>query len=334
MGSNREQASTKAFGQLSRLHFIDQELYWGGEITRRRIAETFGVSHDSAKADLRRYRLDLAPDLTPDDQDNVYRVPIDYEPRLGRSPDPEGYLTALTARQAVDIPVDVVPHIDRRPIDPIVLQSVIRCIKASQELLVYYRSARWKEAKPLWVYPHALTHDGFRWATRCYVHRNDEQGYWGDMVLDRIEEVTVETRPAPAELIGKDDAWNDIVEIEIVPNPGLDAHERGLIEEQYGMTNGRKIVPVRQCQLVYFLKRYQLEEPITLKAPHQAPIVLRDREMANDLVPLAMQVPLSDHPTGAATHMRALRERIPDQTEQEILEEALRTLLAQRLALT
>ncbi len=329
MRSNREQISAKAFGQLSRLQFIDQELYWSGEITRRRIAETLGVSHDTAKADLKRYRLDLAPDLTPDEQDNIYRVPLDYEPRLGRALDPEGYLTGLSARQPSDIPVDVVPDIDRKPIDPIVLQSILRCIKGSQELLVYYRSARWREAKPLWIYPHALTHDGFRWATRCYVHRNDEQGYWGDMVLDRIEEVTVDTRPAPAELIGKDDAWNDIVEIEIVPNPGLDAHERGLIEEQYGMTNGRKIVPVRQCQLVYFLKRYQLEEPITLKAPHQAPIVLRDRGMANGLVPVAMRVPLSDHEAEAPRLMRALTVRFPQLSAQQILEKGLTALLSE-----
>ncbi|MEN3974283.1 hypothetical protein [Emcibacter sp. SYSU 3D8] len=329
MRSNREQVSAKRFGQVSRLQFIDQELYWSGEITRRRIAETFGVSHDTAKADLRRYRLDLAPDLTPDDQDNVYRVPLDYEPRLGKSPDPEGYLGALTARQSVEIPVDVVPDIDRRPIDPTVLQSVIRCIKASQELLVYYRSARSREARPVWIYPHALTHDGFRWAARCYVHRDEEHGYWGDIVLDRIEDVTIDTRPASKELMGKDESWNAIVEIEIIPNPGLDAHECGLIEEQYGMIGGRKIVRVRQCQLVYFLKRYQLEEPITLKAPHQAPIVLRDRDMANELVPVAMQVPLSDHPGGTASYMRALRKRLPDLTEQEILEEALRIFLDQ-----
>lgn len=328
MRSNREQVAAKAFGQLSRLQFIDEELYWRGEITRRRIAETFNVSLDTAKADLRRYRLELAPDMTPDDQDNVYRVTLDFEPRLLKQLDPHAYLTALIEREADEIRVDVVPDIDRRPIDPTVLQSVMRCTREAQEVLVYYRSARSREAKPFWIYPHALTHDGFRWAARCYMHRNEEQGYWGDMVLDRIEEVSAETRPAPAELIGKDEAWNAIVEIEIVPNPGLDEHERGLIEEQYGMTHGRKIVPVRQCQLVYFLKRYQLEEPITLKAPHQAPIVLRNREMANELVPVAMQVPLCDHDAEAPRLMQALTAQFPQLSAQQILEKGLAALLA------
>ena len=43
---------------------------------------------------------------------------------------------------------------------------------------------------------------------------------------------------------------------------------------------------VRQCMLAYFLKRYQLEEPATLKAPHQAPLHLRNREMAKELMRL------------------------------------------------
>ena len=41
--------------------------------------------------------------------------------------------------------------------------------------------------------------------------------------------------------------------------PDLDAAGRALIEEQYGMKGGSKIVRVRQCMLAYFLKRYHLE---------------------------------------------------------------------------
>jgi hypothetical protein len=286
----------------------------------------FDVSPETAKADLREYRRNFAPELVPDDQDNVYRVPIDFQPRIPLLPDPESYLEALQSRRDQEIPIDVVPDINRRRIEPVILQSVIRAIKSSEEILVYYRSARAHEAKPHWIYPHALTHDGFRWAARCYVYRGDKDGYWGEIVLDRIEEVAAETRPAPIENIGKDEGWRSIVEIEIVPNPGLDEHEKSLIEAQYGMTGGRKSIGVRQCQLVYFLKRYQLEEPVTLKAPHQAPIALRDRAMAKDQIPPAMHIPLADSATAAPFLMVALRQKLPDLTEQEILERALTAL--------
>ena len=84
------------------------------------------------------------------------------------------------------------------------------------------------------------------------------------------------------------------VELELVPNPDLDAARRALIEEQYGMKEGSKIVRVRQCMLTFFLKRYHLEEPTTLKAPHQAPLRLRNRRMATELLPIGMRVRLGE----------------------------------------
>jgi hypothetical protein len=126
------------------------------------------------------------------------------------------------------------------------------------------------------IFPHALLHDGFRWSVRCYI-KPETGGHWGELVLDRIEEVFAESWPAEAALIAGDAEWQGIVELELVPNPDLDASGRALIEEQYGMKGGSKIVRVRQCMLAYFLKRYHLEEPTTLKAPHQAPLRLRNR---------------------------------------------------------
>ena len=80
-----------------RLTFIDEELFWTGEITRRLIEETFGVSEETAKADLRDYRRGYAPDLKPDPRDNIYHVPIDFMPRLS-NPDPESYLDRVARR--------------------------------------------------------------------------------------------------------------------------------------------------------------------------------------------------------------------------------------------
>lgn len=114
------------------------------------------------------------------------------------------------------------------------------------------------------------------------------------MVLDRIEEVMAECWPAEPALIGADTEWNTIVDLELVPNPALDAGATAGIAEQYGMENGSNVVSVRQCMLAYFLKRYQLEEPTTLKAPHQMPLQLRNRAMAVELMPLGMRVPLTD----------------------------------------
>jgi len=147
------------------------------------------------------------------------------------------------------------------------------------------------------------------------------------LVLDRIEEVFADSWPAEAALIGGDAEWQGIVELELVPNPDLDAAGRALIEEQYGMQGGSKIVRVRQCMLAYFLKRYHLEEPTTLKAPHQAPLRLRNRRMATELLPTGMQVPLEETDAAAPKLMRQLKHLFPELSEQSILERALGRLL-------
>jgi hypothetical protein len=93
------------------------------------------------------------------------------------------------------------------------------------------------------------------------------------------------------------------------------------------MVDGRKTVAVRQCLLVYFLKRYLLEEPATFKAPHQAPLVLADREATIAAVLPAMRVPREDSDARAPSLLRALRTRLPGMSDQAILERALETLL-------
>lgn len=324
MRAKREPATARDHQRAERLKFIDEELFWTGEIRRRSIETVFGISEETAKADLRAYRHGYAPDLRRDRRDNVYRVPIDFTPRVGR-PDAEAYLARLVARAVPSVPIAVVPDVGRRTIDRTVLQSVIRAVREQREIEIYYRSPRAAAATLYRVAPLALLHDGFRWSVRCYIRR-ETGGHWGEMVLDRIEEVAAETWPAtvPGDT---DEDWHSLVELELLPNPELDAAGRSSIEEQYGMDNGGKIVAVRRCMLAYFLKRYQLEEPTTLKTPLQAPLVLRDRAMAIELMPPGMCVPLDGAETAAPRLMQNLRRRLPELTEQQIFVRALERLL-------
>lgn len=314
--------------KAERLNFIDEELFWAGEVTRRSIEENFGVSEETAKADLRDYRRGYAPDLKPDPRDNIYRVSLDYEFRIS-APDPEIYLDRLARRGDGAVPISIVPDVDRRPIDRIVLQTVIRAIRETCEIELLYQSPRSEAARRYRIFPHALMHDGFRWSVRCYIRPETGAGHWGELVLDRIDEVFLQSWAAEPALIGGDAEWQAIVEIELVPNPDLDEAARLLIEQQYGMKEGIKVVRVRQCMLTYFLKRYLLDEPITLKAPHQAPLRLRNRRMATELLPPGMRVPLQQTEASAPGQMRRLRELFPEAGEQAILERALACLLAE-----
>jgi hypothetical protein len=80
-------------------------------------------------------------------------------------------------------------------------------------------------------------------------------------------------------------------------------------------------------QTKFAVDQYHLEEPITLKAPHQAPLRLRNRRMATELLPAGMRVPLEETDAPAPKLMRQLKDLFPELSEQSILERALERLL-------
>ena len=320
--------TTHRVEQSARLAAIDHELFWHGQVTRGWITDRFGVSVETAKADLKLYRQHYPKGLSRSVSTGALTAANDFEPVIARDPDPDSYLATLPAHDAV--PVALVPEIERRAVDQGVLRAVIRAIMARREIAVTYHTPRRAEATRIWILPHAFAHDGFRWAVRCWWDWPGGKGYWGEMVLDRLEAVTDERAADPVRL-GRDDQWNTVVEVELAANPGLDPRLRGEIEQQYSMTDGRVVVPVRQCLLVYFLKRHQIEEPVGLRAPHQAPLVLRNRDAVVALLPEGMRVPLANSDARAPRLMRELRARLPGLDEQAILERAL-DLLATSLA--
>ena len=68
-------------------------------------------------------------------------------------------------------------------------------------------------------------------------------------------------------------------------------HHQTAIRGQHQMAGNELNIALRKSQLVHFLKRYQLEEPITQKAPHQAPLVIVNRDEVTAALPPRMRVP-------------------------------------------
>jgi hypothetical protein len=150
------------------------------------------------------------------------------------------------------------------------------------------------------------------------------------VVLDRIEDDKGDRRPADPIKLGADRDWTERIIIRLGPHPGLSEVQAAAIRDQYGIKGEALSISVRRCQVVYFLKRYQLEEPITLKAPHQAPLVLLNRTEVVGAIPPGMRVPLEPEATvGSGKLMSHLLQALPDLSAAEILERALASLLAE-----
>ncbi|MCI0627638.1 MAG: hypothetical protein L0387_39310 [Acidobacteria bacterium] len=316
--------TSQSWARQKRLEFIDFHVFWEGEVTKPRIKRYFDASENTIRKDFIIYIDDLKGRMHLDEQRKRYVASPGFEPLI-IEPDANDYLYFLAkGANALDL---VLNHADRvegdemfyfpplivrqRIIDPYCLRTLLDVIRSNlsayefntrrakspsverqpcTELCITYESPNQPRPEMFWITPHALIHDGFRWSTRA--HRYDYDRF-GELVLDRIVG-TGETRPSQAHGREEDDAWHREFSVLIGPNPKLDAPAREHIEVQYGMRGGEIAVPVKECAIVYFLKRYQIEEESLKKAPHQEPIVVLNRPEVTQRIPPRMQIPPED----------------------------------------
>src|SRR5690606_3936822 len=150
-----------------------------------------------------------------------------------------------------------------------VLRGVIRAIRDGQDIAIVYQSMSRIEPGRRWIGPRALVHDGRRWHTRVW---SPDRNEYRDFVLARIlaieEDRLAEPRPAV------DSAWEEIVEVVLVPHPGLTAAQKRAVARDFGMVRLRAIVRIRRALLHYFLRQYGLRrEGAKLKAEENQVIV-------------------------------------------------------------
>lgn len=291
-----------------RLEFIEFRLFWEGRLNRENIEEYFDISKSQATKDIDDYKeytkrksVDIGKIAENTRYDKSKKCYVRVDPFVPRfiTIDPQQYLMNLAASETREqvvcdfgsdselIDIYAPPLLDRRPIISEVLRSLVQAIRHGNDLEACYESPNTPGRIYVRVTPRAFGHDGFRW--HCRAFRHDKKRF-RDLVLDRIFEVTKTTKTDETE-IPVDRAWEDTFVIVLQPNPGLDEHGKRHIEQQYGMLDGELRVAIRKCFVVYFLKRYQLEEEITNKRPHQQPIVIKNRDAVTAIIPPHMRIP-------------------------------------------
>lgn len=250
------------WGPERRLEFIDFRLQWDGRFNRSDLMEHFGISVPQASADIAAY-TELAPgNLLYDRSARVYVAAPAFEPSFPTT-SAEHYLNDLLALNAKVLPpegsfVGWAPSVamaasPARSVPPAILVSVVRAIRGRRAVQLLYQSM--SRPEPSWrqVSPHALGHDGFRWHVRAFCHT---RGAFRDFVFARALEVR-EAGPTTAR--PEDDiAWHTPVKLVLVPNPGLSASKRKVVELDYAMTDGQIVLETRQAMLYYVLQRLGL----------------------------------------------------------------------------
>ena len=265
-----------------RYEFIEFRLYWQGNINRRDLMETFGISIQQASIDLARYIEGRKSNLTYDKRLRTYLRGKNFKPRYFK-PDAAEYFAQL---QAVELglvaedqswisffPGFAATPIPARGVDPKILREVLSAIREKNALQVTYQSMSRPEPSARWIEPHALAFDGFRWHVRAFC-QND--CVFKDFLLSRIVEVG--DAGSATSVSSSDDTWHTEVVLEIGPHPELSDTQRQAIQMDYGMENGRAQIAVRRALLFYALKRLGLDTGPTVRPPNEQQIVLTNAD--------------------------------------------------------
>jgi predicted DNA-binding transcriptional regulator YafY len=242
-----------------RLAAIEVALLWKGQVNRKDLKELFGIGEIQAAKDFSMYH-----ELFPNNMvyDRVVRsyIPSDrFNPHLLKGT-PEEFLRLLrsvskTKPDASIILLSTLPSVEivsaaERSCENKTLQILNRAICNRLKVVVQYQSMSTESEAGLILSPHALVYNGFRWHIRAYSEKHEE---YRDFLLARICSISQSTDQAEHDA-SSDILWNKMVDIIILPHPGLKPSQKRVIEDDYGMVKGVYKHTTRGALAGYFLQ--------------------------------------------------------------------------------
>jgi hypothetical protein len=276
----REEDSPLRWSVERRLAFIEERLYWLGEVNRLDLVRRFGVSMSQASADIARY-LALSPRVAYDKRAKRYVAEESFSCVLA-APDAkrllgEFRLVDVGALAAADTMLGFVPPfsaaaLPERAVDPSVLRLVLKAMRERRALDVLYQSMSRPAPVRRAIAPHALAYDGFRWHARAF---DGERRAFRDFVLGRLSKPKL-AGPSEADPAG-DAHWHSFVTLKIAPHPKLMPAQGRAIALDYGIRGAFATLSVRRALLFYALKRLGLDTPADARKPEEQHIVLVNR---------------------------------------------------------
>lgn len=270
-----------------RFNFLEQRIYWDGQLNRSDLVDRFAISIPQASADIARY-TEYAPGNIIYDKSLKAYLPTDAFVPQFMQPDARKYLTQLLlmADQALapeESWLGVVPQHDaiarvRRRLDATTLRPIVLAIHRRSALQVLYQSMSSPEPRLRWIAPHALAFDGARWHARSWCYN---KSMFNDFVLARILSISGEKESGVDSSL--DGGWHEHVTLQLGPNPRLSQAQRLAIERDYGMENGSISISMRLCLTYYFERQLDLDLPDDLLPPTRKQVVLLNRDEIESL---------------------------------------------------
>ena len=244
--------------QRERLAFLEMRAYFTGELRRADIEARFGIKPAASSRDLSAYR-DLEPgNLDYDVAARCYRPTKSFRPLFEFSSDRvlawllQGFADGLDLGLKQAAPCEGPGQLVRP--DMGVLGAITRSMCAKRAVRVNYLSLS-SGPKRRDIVPVALADNGLRWHVRSY---DRDRKRFSDFVLTRIIKADeIEGEVHEHELLAADEQWVRMVEMEIVPHPGI--KQPKAVEADYGMDGGVLKIKARAALAGYVLRRWSLD---------------------------------------------------------------------------
>jgi len=244
--------------QRERLAFLELLAFFTGELRRSDIESRFGVKPAAASRDLSSYK-DIAPDnLDYDVASRCYRPSLSFKPVFEFSTERvlawllQGFGDGLDLKLRQIAPCEGPGQLVKPDME--VLGVITRSLVAKKAVRINYLSMS-SGSKRREIVPVALADNGLRWHVRAY---DRERQRFSDFVLTRIAKASEIDEPvAEHELLGADEQWARIVDLELSPHPGIQWAKA--VEADYGMQGGVLKIKTRAALAGYVLRRWSID---------------------------------------------------------------------------
>ena len=244
--------------QRERLAFLELRAFFTGELRRGDIEARFGIKPAAASRDLSLYR-EIAPgNLDYDQASRCYRPSSSFKPVHEFHSERvlawllQGFGDGLDLGLKQAAPCEGPGQLVRPDME--VLGAITRSMCAKKAVRVNYLSLS-SGAKKRDIVPVALADNGLRWHVRSY---DRERKRFSDFVLTRIAKAQeIDHEVAEHELLSADEQWARMVDMEIVPHPGIKWPKA--VEADYAMEDGAFRVKTRAALAGYVLRRWGID---------------------------------------------------------------------------
>ena len=240
-----------------RLNWLEDRLYWIGELNRADLTRRFGISPQQASADIAMYQSLAPPNIDYDRSRKLYKKGEKFAPLFEKdlaewlrgNGDEEPGLRAIKM-------VSIDPG--RRGITPRSVQILSSAYHLKTPLSILYHSRKDDEPTKRIICPHTIVETNLRWHVRSW---DANRRQFVDLIPSRIVEASV---TSDAEWVSEDSdtAWNSLTEIVLVPSSRFSEKQRHAVQLDYGMVDGRIVLEVREALVYYQLSAMHLVEAI------------------------------------------------------------------------